>query len=112
MIVLNFIIGIVALIIAVLLFMLLVLTYDRVIPILEQMNRTINNVADMAYTMRGTTEFVGEKVVSPFIQVSGYAAGAARILREIVDLWPGSKHTGNGQGSPIVEEQLGPQQDL
>ena len=80
------------LIIAVLMFVVIVLIYDRVIPILEQMNRTVSTVADTAHTVRGTTEFVSERVVSPVIEVSSYASGALAILRGIRDLWPRQKH--------------------
>jgi len=76
------------LIIAVLLVVVVILVYDRVIPILEQMNRTVNTVADTVHTVRGTAEFVGERVVSPVIEVSSYASGVLRILKGIRDLWP------------------------
>ena len=76
------------LIVIVLLLVVIVLVYDRVIPILEQMNKTINTVVETAHTVRGTTTFVSEKVVSPFIQVSSYAAGVVRIAKELAGLWP------------------------
>ena len=79
---------ILVLIVIVLLLTVIVLVYDRVIPILEQMNKTINTVVETAHTVRGTTSFVSEKVVSPFIQVSSYAAGVVRIAKEIAGLWP------------------------
>jgi hypothetical protein len=79
------------LIISVMLAILIVLVYDRVIPILEEINRAIGNAADAAHTVRGTTEFVSEKVVSPMIEVSALASGAARIVKGIVDLWPWRK---------------------
>jgi hypothetical protein len=85
------------LIVIVLLMVIIVLTYDRLIPVLEQMNKTINTVADTAYTVRGTATFVGEKVVSPVIEVSSYAAGVARILKGVADLWPGPRKSGDGQ---------------
>jgi hypothetical protein len=77
------------LIIAVLLVAAIILVYDRVIPILEQMNRAVNNAADAVHTVRGTTEFVSERVVTPVITVSSYASGVLGILRGIRDLWPG-----------------------
>jgi hypothetical protein len=82
------------LIIVVLMFVVIVLIYDRVIPILEQMNRTVTTVADTAHTVRGTTEFVSERVVGPVIEVSSYASGALGILREIRNLWPWRKRDG------------------
>jgi hypothetical protein len=91
---LETLVGMVLLLIAiVLLFVTVVLIYDRVIPILEQMNKTINTLADTAQTVRGTTTFVSEKVVSPVIEVSSYAAGLVRILKGIAELWPRSNRS-------------------
>lgn len=100
----TLVIMLLALIVVVLLFVVVVLIYDRVIPILEQMNKTINTVVDTAYTVRGTTTFVGEKVVSPFIKVSSLAAGAARIAKGIVDLWPRAGKTEGASASPQENE--------
>jgi type II secretory pathway pseudopilin PulG len=79
---------ILVLIIVVLLVVLIVLIYDRVIPILEQLNRAINSAADAVQTARGTTSFISDKIATPLIELSSYAAGVARIAREIADLWP------------------------
>ncbi len=79
---------ILTLVVIVLLVILVVLVYDRVIPILEQLNKTMNTVVETTETVRGTTTFVSEKVVSPFIEVSSYAAGIARIGKGILDLFP------------------------
>jgi hypothetical protein len=88
----------------VLLLVVIVLIYDRVIPVLEQLNRTINTVADTVHTVQGTTTFVSDKVVSPFIEVSSYAAGVARIFRGVRDLWPGGNKASSEQESPAPEE--------
>jgi type II secretory pathway pseudopilin PulG len=82
---------ILVLIIVVLLVVVIVLIYDRVIPILEQLNRAINSAADAVYTARGTTSFISDKVATPLIELSSYAAGVARIAREIANLWPWKK---------------------
>jgi ABC-type multidrug transport system fused ATPase/permease subunit len=87
------------LIIVVLVVVVIVLIYDRVIPILEQLNRAINTAADAMHTARGTTAFVSEKLVSPVIEVSSYAAGVARIARELAALWPWRKGNGAAQGT-------------
>jgi hypothetical protein len=87
----TLVIMVLLLVMAVLLVMIIVLVYDRIIPLLEQMNRTINSIADTAQTVRGTTEFLSEKAVSPVIEVSSYASGFARIMRGIRDLWPRRK---------------------
>jgi ABC-type multidrug transport system fused ATPase/permease subunit len=96
----TLVVMILVLIIVALLVVVIVLVYDRVIPVLEQLNRAINNVADTVHTVRGTTTFVSDKVVSPFIEVSGYAAGLARILKGIADLWPRSKSSEPPQEPP------------
>ena len=90
---------ILVLIVIVLLVITVVLIYDRVIPILEQLNKSINTVSDTVHTVRGTTTFVSDKVVTPFIEVSSYASGVARICKGILDLWPGrnKRHTQEGQ---------------
>jgi hypothetical protein len=79
------------LIITVLLAVMVIVVYDRVVPILEQINRAINEAADTVENVRGTTSFIGEKVVNPVIEVSSYASGVRRILQGIADLWPGRK---------------------
>jgi hypothetical protein len=79
------------LLIVVLLVVVVILVYDRMIPILEQMNRTVNTVADTVHTVRGTTEFVGERVVYPVIEISSYVSGVLGILKGIRDLWPGRR---------------------
>jgi hypothetical protein len=93
------------LIIVVLVVVVIVLIYDRVIPVLEQLNRAINSVADAMHTARGTTAFVSEKLVNPVIEVSSYAAGVARIARELADLWPWKKGNGATQESATQSEQ-------
>jgi hypothetical protein len=79
------------LIITVLLAVIIIVVYDRVIPILEEINRAIGEAADTVQTVRGTTTFIGEKMVNPVIEVSSYASGVRRILKGILDLWPGQK---------------------
>jgi hypothetical protein len=92
------------LVVIVLLIIVIVLLYDRMIPILEQMNKTINTVVQTVHTVEGTTTFVSEKVVTPFIEVSSYAAGVARIFKGIADLLPRSKKPGKKQALPESEK--------
>jgi hypothetical protein len=79
------------LVIAALMAVFTVMVYDRIIPVLEQMNRAVGNAADTVQSVRGTTTFIGEKMVQPVIEVSSYASGVRRILKGILDLWPGRK---------------------
>lgn len=99
------------LIIVVLVVVVIVLIYDRVIPVLEQLNRAINSVADAMHTARGTTAFVSEKLVNPVIEVSSYAAGVARIARELADLWPWKKGNGATQESATQESATQSEQE-
>lgn len=65
------------LLLAVLLFQLqslMVLLRDEVQPILRSINETTG-------TVRGTTTFVSDAVVSPVIQVAGYASGVRQAFR-------------------------------
>jgi len=87
----TMVVMILLLIITVLLAVIIVMAYDRVIPILEQINRAVGEAADTVQNVRGTTAFIGEKVVNPVIEVSSYASGVRRVLKGILDLWPGRK---------------------
>jgi hypothetical protein len=55
---------------------LIVLLRDEVQPILESMNET-------AGTVRGTTTFVSDSVVTPMIAVASYVAGARTTVRTL-----------------------------
>jgi hypothetical protein len=58
---------------------LTVLLRDEIGPMLEAANETMR-------TVRGTTKFVSQSVVSPVMKWSGYLAGVRRILSEIAGL--------------------------
>lgn len=91
-------------IVIVLLLIVIILVYDRVIPILEQLNKSINTVVETTHTVKGTATFVSDKVVTPLIEISSYASGAARILGGIRDLWPRRASSTNQQEYPAREE--------
>ena len=55
---------------------LIALLRDEIKPILESANETAN-------TVRGTTTFVSDAVVSPMIQVASVASGVAQTLRTL-----------------------------
>jgi hypothetical protein len=87
----TLVVMILLLIIVVLLVVFVIMVYDRVIPILEQINRAVGEAADTMQNVRGTAAFIGEKAVNPVIEVSSYVNGVRRILKDIRDLWPGRK---------------------
>ena len=55
---------------------LVVLLRNEIMPMLEAVNETLA-------TVRGTTQFVSENVVTPVMKWSGYFAGLRRILQQI-----------------------------
>ena len=55
---------------------LIVLLRDEIRPILDSANQTAN-------TVRGTTAFVSDAVVTPLIQVASLASGVAQTLRTL-----------------------------
>lgn len=79
-IVLALVTGITSIFLAILLFQLqslIVLLRDEIQPILESVN-------DTAGTVRGTTTFVSDAVVTPMIRVASYASGVQKTVRTLV----------------------------
>jgi uncharacterized integral membrane protein len=56
---------------------------DEIRPMLEAINETLA-------TVRGTTRFMSQKVVSPTIQAAGFFAGLRRVVQEMTTLRRGS----------------------
>jgi len=75
----TLIIGVLLIILMLQIRSLVVLLRDEIMPMLDAANETMA-------TVRGTTRFVGENVVTPVMKWSGYIAGLQRMLREIVGL--------------------------
>lgn len=75
----TLVIGILLIILMLQMRSLVVLIRDEIQPMLESVNDTMA-------TMRGTTRFMSEKVVSPTIKAAGFWAGVRRVAREIADL--------------------------
>jgi hypothetical protein len=69
----SIIIGILLIVLVLLVQSLIVLFRDEIGPALDAANETLA-------TVRGTTRFVSNKVVSPLMKWSGYLAGVRRIL--------------------------------
>jgi len=97
-IVLALVTGVIGLFLIILIFQLQSLTAllrDEIKPILDSANQTAN-------TVRGTTTFVSDAVVTPMIRVASVAAGVTRTLRVLT----GTDHKRKRQASPPP----GPQQ--
>lgn len=95
-IVLAFITMITCVFLAILLFQLqslIVILRDEIQPLLESVN-------DTAGTVRGTTTFVSDAVVTPMIQVASYASGVGQTIRSMRVLFGGPRRrTGSGDGA-------------
>jgi len=72
----TFIIGLAMIVLIFQVQMLIQMLRDEIQPLLLSVN-------DTASTVRGTTQFVSHKVVSPFIQMAGFAAGARRVVSDL-----------------------------
>lgn len=68
---------------------LIALLRDEIRPILDSTNETLS-------TVRGTTTFVSDAVVTPMIQVASFTAGVAQTLRAL----SGTGHKKNRRSGP------------
>ncbi len=58
---------------------LIALLRDEIRPMLEAMNDTVS-------TVRGTTLFLSENLVSPTIRAAGFMSGVRRVAQELINL--------------------------
>lgn len=75
----SVVIGLVLLLLVIQVTRLINLLQDEIKPILESTSETVN-------TVRGTTTFVSEKVVTPVVTLSSYATGVWRAIQVIAGL--------------------------
>lgn len=80
----TFLIGLAILILIFQIQMLIQVLRDEVQPLLHSVNDTVS-------TVRGTTEFVSHNMVSPVIKAAGFAAGARRVINDVVGVLRGIK---------------------
>jgi len=64
---------------------------EEVKPVIDSTNETVS-------TVRGTTVFLSEYLVSPIIEVAGYAAGVKR-MAQVLTGWPRNDSSGPADGS-------------
>lgn len=76
----TLVIGVALVVLIIQLASLINLLQNEVRPILSATSETVN-------TLRGTVEFLGEEVVEPVMQLSGYLAGLKRML-ELLGIKP------------------------
>lgn len=72
----TFLIGLVAVVLVIELWVLIKVLREEIQPLLKSVN-------DTASTVRGTTEFVSENVVSPIIQAAGFTAAVRQVVRDL-----------------------------
>ncbi|MBN1955674.1 MAG: hypothetical protein JW900_11570 [Anaerolineae bacterium] len=75
----TLLIGLLVLVLALQVQALVRLLRDEIQPMLEAINETVS-------TVRGTTQFMSETIVSPTIRAAGLLSGARRVAREVLDL--------------------------
>jgi hypothetical protein len=75
----SIIIGILLAVILIQIRKLIRLLRDEVGPMLHDANETVQNV-------KGTSEFVSDKVVHPLIEAKSYTAGVATALRQFAEI--------------------------
>ena len=75
----TFIIGLAMIVLIFQVQMLIQMLRDEIQPLLLSVN-------DTASTVRGTTQFVSHKVVNPFIQMAGFAAGARKVVSDLANV--------------------------
>lgn len=80
----TFLIGLAILILIFQIQMLIQVLRDEVQPLLHSVN-------DTASTVRGTTEFVSQNVVSPVIKAAGFAAAVRRVTGDLVSIVGGTR---------------------
>jgi len=74
---------------------------DEIRPILDSTNETVS-------TVRGTTTFMSEHLISPIFQVASFLSGVRRVT-QVVTGWPKASGTAPaaGQEAPANPEQPG-----
>jgi hypothetical protein len=90
----TFLIGLVAIVLVIELWVLIKVLREEIQPLLKSVN-------DTASTVRGTTEFVSENVVSPIIRVAGFTAAVRQVaydLRSVIAAARPSKNPSVKQG--------------
>jgi ABC-type spermidine/putrescine transport system permease subunit II len=75
----SVIIGLTLLLLLIQVTRLINLLQDEIKPILESTNQTVN-------TLRGTTTFMSEKVVTPVVNLSSYVAGMRRAVEVLTGI--------------------------
>ncbi len=72
--------------------LVLIVQIQALITVLrEEIQPLLKSVNDTASTVRGTTSFVSENLVSPIIRVAGFTAGAQRVLSDLTAVFRGAR---------------------
>ncbi len=94
----TFLIGLVAIVLVIELWVLIKVLREELQPLLRSVN-------DTASTVRGTTEFVSENVVSPVIKLAGFTAAVRSVMRDLTGVIRAARprHTTGAQSQPQKE---------
>lgn len=88
------VLAVVSIVVGVLLIFLIV-QLQRLIKMLgKEVKPVIDSTNETVSTVRGTTTFLSEHLVSPIIEVAGYAAGVKRVA-QVLTGWRRDNDTGN-----------------
>ena len=72
---------------------------EEIKPILESTNETVS-------TVRGTTAFLSEHLVSPLVDVASFLSGVKR-MSQVVTGWPKNSGTSRQSGPQVAQEDVG-----
>ena len=100
----TFLIGAALLVLVVQIEMLIRILRDEIQPLLRSVNET-------ASTVRGTTEFVSQNVVSPVIKVAGLTAGIRRVADDMLTVIGASRSRSKSTQTHKGEVQYGQERE-
>ena len=82
--------------------LLLIFQIQTLIQVLrDEVQPLLRSVNDTASTVRGTTAFVSQNVVSPFIKVAGFTAAVQRVTSDLVRIVGAARPRSKSPQKPI-----------
>jgi hypothetical protein len=82
--------------------LLLIFQIQTLIQVLrDEVQPLLRSVNDTASTVRGTTAFVSQNVVSPFIKLAGFTAAVQRVTSDLIHIVGAARPRSNSPQKPI-----------
>ncbi len=82
--------------------LLLIFQIQTLIQVLrDEVQPLLRSVNDTASTVRGTTAFVSQNVVSPFIKVAGFTAAVQRVTSDLIHIVGAARPRSKSPQKPI-----------